>query len=129
MAVPIWLSAAAAVLALVGAVGAAYAVSRERGLTATLEAFRDGNAELRALWETERTARSDQTQRSALALAEQEQNCQRQLTQQGERIAHLGGQVETLQSGIVNTLVAELRGALTDAVHAAMNAPERRTPA
>ena len=127
MAVPVWLSALSAAIGVIAAVGAAYAVSRERGLTATLEAFRDGNTELRALWDSERTARHDQTQRSALALAEQEQNCQRQLQQQGEKIAHLSGQVDTLQSGIVNTLVAELRGALTDAVHAAMNAPERRT--
>jgi len=124
--VPVWLSVAAAGLALVGAVGAAYSVFRERALTATLEAFRLGNQELRDLYESERTARHHQEQRGALAMAEQEQNCARQLAQQGEKIAHLSGQVETLQSGIVAALVNELREALVDAVHAALNTPERR---
>lgn len=124
---PVWLSAVSIVLAASGALGAAYAVARERGLTAMMDAYRVGNQELRSLWDTERTAREEQSARHALAFADQEAKCAAQLAAQAEKVAHLGGQVETLQSGIVGTLVAELRAALVDAVHSAMNDPERRT--
>lgn len=122
-----WLPAVATGLALVATLGAAIAISRERALVATLEALRVGNQELRDLWEAERTARADSDNRHAVAMREQEDACAKALREHAEKVARLEGQVATLQSGIVGSLVSELKDALVDAVHAALNTPDRRT--
>jgi len=117
--VPEWVAAVVAVVGLVGMFSGAYAVSKERGIKDTMEAYRVGNQELRLMNDDLRNTVEDN-----------EQRCRERASEQDRQIAHLRGQIETLQSGVVTTLVTELsttlKAELTSAVHAALLDPDRR---
>lgn len=124
---PEWVNTVGALLGIVGGLGGAIAIARERGLRSTLEAYREGNQGLRELWEAEKEAKEDAEARHATAMREQDEACAQRLAAQDEKIARQQGQLDAIQSGIVATLVEQLKVALVDAVHAALNSPERRT--
>ena len=127
---PEWLSAIAAFVGLVGMFSGAYAVSKEHGLKDTLEAFRMGNQELRDMHTYSEHARDLDREKFERELLASENKCQERAALQDQAIAHLRGQIEALQSGVVTNLVTELsntlKAELTTAVHVAMGGPDRR---
>jgi hypothetical protein len=114
------------VLGLAGSLGGAWAIAHERSVRTTLDVQAAGIASLRTLYDAEREAREDSESRSAVAMREQEERCRKDLAARDVKIARLEGQLETVTSSIVGSLVSELRDALVDAVHAAINHPDRR---
>lgn len=104
-----------AVLAVCAAIAGGYAVWRERTVSSTLDTLRGGIQSIRDLYETERSAREDA-----------EQRCRTELASRDLEIAKLSGQVATLESTIVGSLVEQLRNALVDAVHQAIESGDRR---
>lgn len=124
---PEWVSAIAAVIGVVGAVGASWAVAASRSMRSTLDLLTEGNQGLRDSLQDAKDHAEHRESAHAVEMRQQEEKCREQLQGLSNEVAHLSGQVHALQSGIVATLMAEVRQAITDAVHAAIINPERRT--
>lgn len=121
------ISAVAGLIGVAGAIGATWAVARVGSMRSTLDLLTTGNQGLRDSLD-DATAHAEKRESvHAVEMKEQEEKCRSQLEAQGEKIAHLSGQVHALTSGIITALVSELRTELVNAVHEAINDPDRRT--